>query len=58
MVVVNNVDVDNVVDGSDGSCVGIVSDDMADSGGDRGLGVVLLKGAVCVMASREVVEVV
>jgi hypothetical protein len=49
--------VDDVVDG-DGGCAGVVSGDVADSGGVRRWGAASLRGAVCVMASAVVVEAV
>ena len=43
---------------ADGGCVGVVSSDMAGVGGDRGFGVVLSRGVVCIRALTVEVGVV
>jgi hypothetical protein len=56
-VVVNDANViDGGVDVADGGCVGIISGNVAGTGGDGGLGVALSRGVVCVRVST--VEVV
>ena len=50
--------IDGSIDVADGGCAGVINGDVAGVGGDRGLGVVSLRGVICIRALTVEVGVV